>query len=91
MTTTRIQVKEMTWPDGVTLRALPFDDKSIADFRHAAAIEKPMSLRSDKPHIFFWNGWYRVSLWNRRGGDNGVWQAAHDHARKLNAALHGND
>jgi hypothetical protein len=68
-------------------RELPLDDKSIAGFRFQASVEKPMSLRSDKPHIFFWNGWYRVSLWNRKPGDNATWEAAHRHARKLQATL----
>lgn len=65
------------------LRALPNDNPSIAAFRYEAAVEKPMSLRDDMPHIFFYDGYWRVSLCNRIK-DRDAWYAAHGHARKLN-------
>lgn len=36
-----------------------------------------------KPHIYFSSGWWRVTLWPKRG-DVKLWNQAHTYAAKLN-------
>lgn len=66
---------------------LVLNDRQHAAFRHRAQLPHPLSLRNDKPHVWFFEGYWRVSLWNRRHRDLAGWEAVHKAVNKANAEL----
>jgi len=65
----------------VPLRTLSRTD---AAFRFACGDIKPLSRRVDKPHIWFYGGYWRISLWNGRHADLKLWDQAHAHVKVAN-------
>ena len=41
--------------------------------------------RRDKPHLFFYDGFWRVTLWDRDRSTLPLWVVANNHAERLNA------
>lgn len=77
-------MKELEMVDVKTRPLPPKNDpesKKVSDFRYRAELPHPLSLRSDKPHLWFFEGYWRVSLWNRRTPDLDLWHKANAAAR----------
>lgn len=68
---------------GPPLREL--NPRNDAAFRFACGDIKPLSRRADKPHIWYYGGYWRVSLWNQRREDLKLYDRAHHIVARINA------
>ncbi len=75
----------MTNPHTAAVPLRDLDPKTDANFRFACASTNHLSRRMDKPHIWYYAGYWRVNLWNHKRDDLKMWDEAHGLTASLNA------